>query len=174
MNDIQLKKLAALISLDNLDSLDTLSPAPSTMKIFLFTPEDYYLSKDQFDTVKTIIQPNESLYVAQLGYVQHSISKLTEVYSFKQPLDFQKYKEIWLDTLSFVFSDSCEWLIVVDESLNGGEGIFVGNDVRAAQFWKQYKNANRDILKFIELCIGEHKKRNVPLKHMFNILNICR
>lgn len=174
LSNIQLRKLSSLVPIYNFSCLDTLFLTPSLRKILLYPTDDFHLSEDQFDVIKTIIPCGNSLYVAQIGHGQNSILHSTPVYKLKQPFDYREYQEIWLDTISFIFSDSYEWVIVIDESLIGGEGLFIGNDVAASQFWKQYKRGNSDIAEFVQFCVNEHKKRDIGFEHMLNILHMCK
>lgn len=73
-----------------------------------------------------------------------------------------------------MFSSSYEWIIVIDESLEGGEALFVGTPERVRLFESFYGRTKTDLLQFVRFYLDEAERRKVSLNHLSNMISILQ
>lgn len=155
---------------NNLDELEFQSPYS---KALIYPTNDVLLYEHQFEAVKSIINDGETLNVMQMGYCEGFFSPQTVIYRFEFPADYDEYSSLPFDTISLMFPDSMRWILFIDESLEGGEGLLVGDKDTIKEFNNIYDSNVKDILRFVIFHIKDHQHRNVGFDHTLNILQNC-
>ena len=143
-------------------------------KTLIYPTNDVQLYEDQFDSLLHTMNTEGQLIVAQVGYNDNVFEKDNVVYLFDRPFTYADYAALNLYRAVIMFSSSYEWIIAIDESLEGGEALFVGTPERVRLFESFYGRTKTDLLQFVRFYLDEAERRKVSLNHLSNMISILQ
>lgn len=167
--------LKKFISTGKFDDLVDVDYNESLKKVLLYPTNDFYLTDNQFDCIKSMVSKDESIYVMHMnwrcddGFFDFN----NEYYQLPSNCEYSRYKSLPLDTISIVFPSSFRWLVITDESYDGGMAFFIGEYASTQCFSNLYTTTQSDLAKFVEDALLAHKKRKAPLEYLHKFLQIC-
>ena len=176
IDTVQRNKLESLIrsGLSKFTYIHDIKFADDMKKTLIYPTNDVQLYEDQFDSLLHTMNTEEQLIVAQVGYNDNLFEKDNVVYLFDRPFTYADYAALNLSSAVIMFSSSYEWIIVIDESLEGGEALFVGTPERVRLFESFYGRTKTDLLQFVRFYLDEAERRKVSLNHLSNMISILQ
>lgn len=166
-------KTLIMKGLGDFEGLDGLVFAPDTLKAVIYPTDDVCLNKDQYNKLVSILKSEEELTVIQAGWTNDFFAEGNIAYTFCEPFSYEEYSELKFFSPSIIISSLLEWLIIIDESLYGGEALIVGKDDRVSQFLEKNGHGIQDILRFVDFYINDSYERSykpIYLKKMIRLL----
>lgn len=127
-------------------------------KVLIYPTDDVLLFEHQYEAIKTLMCDWEEMYVMQLGDKVDIFDKKNTVVSMKHPFEFFEYSRIDYYSLTLYFSSSFEWLLITDETFDGGIGILIGTNEKISLFRNNYSYCYSDLLKYVETCLDDNDK----------------
>ena len=143
-------------------------------KRILYPTNDFHLTKEQFHAIKCLLQPDENLILFQMGFDDGFFSPKNSYYKINCDINYREYDEIWIDSISALSSDTWEWLVLIDEALEGGLGVFIASEEVVKKFSEIYVNMTTDIIRFVELFLYHRNPSPEMIKFMMDILCMCK
>lgn len=143
-------------------------------KRLLYPTDDFYLTKDQFATIKRLLRPNENLNLLQMGFDEGFFSLKNIYYQMDYNIEYQDYHKIWVDSISVLFPDSYEWIVLIDEAAEGGLGMFIASEKPIKKFTQKYTNLTADVIRFVEFFASRKHFDCEMQKYMLDILRMCK
>ena len=163
-------RLARLLKNSQFESLSDIAIDSSLRQLLLFPTDDYLLSLEQFEAVVCLLEPNETLCVMQMDEFDGLLDARNSMFVFSEPYAFEEYQQLNLYSMTMLFSESCEWFIITDELLAGGEGLFVGKKDLAKRFAEQYGHLKEDRVRYEKYWKEGKRVRGVCDYHMKEML----
>ena len=77
-----------------------------------------------------------------------------------------------MSTLNVLFSSSEDWIVLIEESLEGGIAVLAGSHDFVRRFRSIYSKSESDFRNYVEFCIKEYQTRKVPLTQLTEILKL--
>ena len=163
-----------LLKYYKIENIDDVLFVDNLYKILIYPTDAFYLHREQFDAIINIIDNQDILFVTQLGYDGELADSKNSIHQIKFPFDYNQYRSIQLETISILCSSKFNWILVIDESIEGGEGVFAGTKDIVDKLKISYDRCLIDLINFVEFSIYDSQKRNVGYKHMLNLLNLLK
>lgn len=163
-----------LIKKYDFDSIDDVVFGDNLYKTFIYTTDDYYLYEDQFRALTSILHKDEILYVAQMGYQCNLFDVSNKIVEMRFPFSYSEYRKIDLHSIAVLFSNRFEWILIIDESIEGGEGILAGSLNFISKFNFNYSRSLKDLIQFVEFSIMDSQRRNTEFNHLMNIFHLLK
>lgn len=143
-------------------------------KRMLYPTEDFHLNEAQFRVIKSLLAPGEDLLILQMGFEEGLFSFRNNLYVCDCDLSYAAYDEIWIDTISVVAPSSWAWIVLIDEALEGGLGIFISDPELINRFDRLYGNTVSDMVSFVASFIRRMDAPSYPIKYMMEVLTLCK
>lgn len=162
-----------LRGLREFEGLDGLRFASGTAKAIIYPTDDVCLNEEQYNAIVSILKGGEDMTVIQCGWSNNFFAEDRIAYTFCEPFCYEEYSKLDFFSPSIIFSSLHEWIIIIDESLNGGEALIVGDPNRIAQFLKTNDNGIHDLLRFVSFYLNDAWERSYKtdyLKKMIHLL----
>lgn len=138
-----IKRMKSIIELTSNASLEEVQTKKNFEKIMLLHTNDVYLSMEQFFALQNFLKEVKEEYCYVLNYYALSDEKSFEVlpdskvvYLVDKNVTYNQYTEIFLCELSLIVSKNFNWIIAIEESVEGGVGIFAADPVLVRIFQK--------------------------------------
>lgn len=140
-------------------------------KTLLYPTDDVLLYLDQFEALmQTAFQTSKEIYLLSEGYDE--TFENGELYVLTDVRDYEAYAKLNISTLNVMFAPSDDWIMLIEESLEGGIAVLAGTKHFIDQFRSFYGKGESDLRDYVEFCIREHLTRNVPLTQLTQILKM--
>ena len=162
-------KLQSLLITTQISNIDEVVFPYQFNATLLYPTDDFLLTERQFNALTSLSNQNK-IFIMQIGYSDNFLSEDNEIYLLEPPVSYQEYSKLRFDTITIMFSDSYDWIALIDESIEGGECILAGNQQIIKQFQNSY--SNNDIIKFVLFQINDYKERQhiEILDHLLSIV----
>ena len=102
------------------DAITDLEIALGKAYVIINKTADLWLSEAQFNAITHLVGSQRALYVVQ--------SDSDDVYRLVLPTSYNEYYNLNLFSLSFIAPESFDWVIVIDEGVEFGRGVLIGNE----------------------------------------------
>ena len=135
------------------ESLIELKVNPDFEKILLYPTNDLYLSEVQFKAFLDFLNKinTKRCFLTQFdGGWEGIYARENIVWELTQETSYEEYLGAKLYSLSMLFANDGEWAIFIEESLNGGIGLFVGKKEMVDIFQVSYTKCNYDLERYIQ------------------------
>lgn len=140
-------------------------------KTLLYPTDDVLLYRDQFEALmQTALQTSKEVYLLSEGYDE--TFENGELFVLTDLRDYEAYVNLNIRTLNVMFAPSDDWIMLIEESLEGGIAVLAGTKRFIDQFRTFYGKGESDLRDYVEFCIREHLTRNVPLTQLTQILKM--
>ena len=140
-------------------------------KTLLYPTDDVLLYRDQFEALmQTALQTSKEVYLLSEGYDE--TFENGELFVLTDLRDYEAYAKLNIRTLNVMFAPSDDWIMLIEESLEGGIAVLAGTKRFIDQFRTFYGKGESDLRDYVEFCIREHLTRNVPLTQLTQILKM--
>ena len=137
-------------------------------KTLMYPTDDVLLYKDQFDSLISVaLKADKEIYLLAEDY-EGSFDN-GELFVLSDLSDYEDYAKLNLSTLNVLFSSSEEWIVLIEESLEGGIAVLAGSHDFVRQFKSTYLKGESDFRNYVRFCI---KTRKVPLTQLTEIINL--
>ena len=137
-------------------------------KTLLYPTDDVLLYLDQFEALmQTAFQTSKEIYLLSEGYDE--TFENGELYVLTDLRDYEAYAKLNISTLNVMFAPSDDWIMLIEESLEGGIAVLAGTKHFIGQFRSFYGKGESDLRDYVEFCIREHLTHNVPLTQLTQI-----
>ena len=172
-----IERLKKLIVQGTFDNIYDVAFVEGIKRIILFPTNDLILNENQFDTlVNSLIIGKEALYLMQLGENSDIFSQGNAVFKFAPPHLYREYFKCYeeenLYSICIMFSDSFEWVCVIDECLEGGVAILAGYPTVINEFELKYGNSKNDLNNYLDFLKEDEKrtKSNLQVELILKVL----
>ena len=145
---------------DSILDLNIPSDVPTAL---LYNTYDLWLNKKQFDALMDITSSYEALYIAQ--------NDSDETYRFDLPISYDEYKALNLYSVSFITTDKFDWVIVIDECLESGIGVMIGDLRFIKNFNTLYSDSLTDIYELISFHYINQAKNPKSIQNLIKLLS---
>ena len=166
------KKLENILKTKEVKSLAGLAFSEKVDSSILYPTDDYFLTEFQFQSIVKLLSQNDKLYVMQMGANDDLDSLEHEIYELSYPYSYTDYRSLDFYSISIIFSSQCDWIIIIDESLNGGIGLFVGDVAKVSFFETVYAKTKSDICHMVKFFIDDSKRNKNAIPYMKRIINL--
>ncbi len=169
LNIEDIEKLKTIIREDHPAELLEFKINPEFKKVFLYPTNDVYLYEEQFNALLNVIgeiAEDGNINIIQAGHYRIYKPGNT-VCTLCVPFDFNEYLSINLDSITLIYPDSCSWVLISDEELYFGWGIFCSSDDIIEKFKRYYPTYKNDIVKYKQA----HERRPKLVETMLEFLN---
>lgn len=120
--------------------------------------------------MQTALQTSKEVYLLSEGYDE--TFENGELFVLTDLRDYEAYVNLNIRTLNVMFAPSDDWIMLIEESLEGGIAVLAGTKRFIDQFRTFYGKGESDLRDYVEFCIREHLTRNVPLTQLTQILKM--
>lgn len=160
-NNIFFKKQISKVLLSTkIVSLTDLKYPKEYKKTILYPTNDLLLFEKQFLSLIKLLDRNAPLFLMQAGENDDFRDSRNQIYIISSPFSFNDYMRIeGLYSMTMHFSSPCKWILLIDESLEGGIGVLIGEKEIIEQFENTYGRTSEDRKK-LELFFEKDAKRN--------------
>lgn len=149
MNKVEKNALSKILSVDKVNSLFDIKLAQGYQRLMLYPTYDLWLTEKQYVVLKDFLKiiGEDEFYFTQFdgsGLQKEKqyngiFSEKNPVYKFDLNTKYSEYNNLFLFSVSVLFSTSGTWAIFVDETFDAGCGIFVSNKDYVNMFEKLYE-----------------------------------
>lgn len=140
-------------------------------KTLLYPTDDVLLYRDQFEALmQTALQTSGEVYLLSEG--DDETFENGELYVLTDLRDYEVYVNLNIRTLNVMFAPSDDWIMLIEESLEGGIAVLAGTKRFIDRFRTFYGKGESHLRDYVEFCIREHLTRNVPLTQLTQILKM--
>ncbi len=153
--DLEIFKKFLGIELNYINNLYDIEIPQNSYRTLIYPTNDFFLYEHQFDAVKSLVKQDEKIYVFQLD-------DLSFVHEFSYPFDYKAYCCLNLYSVSIMFSNSLEWIIIIDEAVEYGKGVFISNFSLKEKFENIY-NSKNDLSEIIKFTNEDTEKRKYDI-----------
>lgn len=167
-----LDKINKILKCKKIESLIDVEFAKKVNVSIIYPTDDYLLDELQFQAIVNLLDKNDNLYIMQLGIDSNLHSLNHELYQLNYPYSYQEYQLLEFYSISVVFSNKLDWILLIDESLNGGIGILAGDSTNINLFETTYGKTKNDICKLGEFFIEDATRNKNALLYMKKIFNL--
>ena len=151
-----IEKLKKIVPEDHPTELFGFKLSPKYEKIFLYPTNDVCLYEDQFNILKEIAPAGDRINIVENG--NYSVySPGNTVYVLTGPFSFSEYESIWLDSVTMIYPDSMKWILLTDEELYFGWGIFCTDKDTAKKIRDIYPAHTDSMTKYTNAHISNPK-----------------
>lgn len=163
-------EIKQLIDAQRIESLIDVEIPEDLHASLLYSTDDYFLSEKQFSSLVKLLQEGDSLYVMQLGD-SDDLSELNhELYEFPFFCSYEDYRALDFYSISILFSSQYNWVLVIDESLEGGIGLFVGEKDAVDLFESFYGRTAKDLCELVLFFLRDSDRNKNSLLYMERLL----
>ena len=159
-----LSNIACFLGDTQITEFQALKIPSAKSSLLLYNTDDLWLSKPQFETLTKFVSTNEKIYIAQLDSA--------EVYELTTPIKYDVYDSLNLFSTTFICSENFEWLIVIDEGLESGIGVLIGENDFVQQYIDLYGHALRDIYDLITFHYKDSLRNPYSIENLVQILSL--
>ena len=156
--------ISCFIEKGNVTDIQNLKVPSEKSSILLYNTDDLWLSKSQFEALIKLLSFGEKLYAAQ--------NDSEEIYEMTAPLKYENYENLNLFSISFIASEKFEWVIVIDEGLESGTGVLVGEPDFIQKYIHQYGHALKDIYDLIAFHYNDSSRNPRSIDNLVKILSL--
>ena len=140
-------------------------------KTLMYPTDDVLLYKDQFDSLISVaLKSDKEIFLLAEDY-EGSFDN-GELFVLSDLSDYEEYAKLNLSTLNVLFSSSEDWIVLIEESLEGGIAVLAGSHDFVRQFKSIYLKGESDFRNYVRFCIKEYQTRKVPLTQLTEIINL--
>ena len=140
-------------------------------KTLMYPTDDVLLYKDQFDSLlSAALKSDKEIFLLAEDY-EGSFDN-GELFVLSDLSDYEEYAKLNLSTLNVLFSSSEDWIVLIEESLEGGIAVLAGSHDFVRQFKSIYLKGESDFRNYVRFCIKEYQTRKVPLTQLTEIINL--
>ncbi|MDE6677204.1 MAG: hypothetical protein K2K12_05805 [Clostridia bacterium] len=130
---------------------------PELQTSLIYPTCDLFLTKQQYDSLWRFLNAigEDKFYLTQFDNVPSGIDSEENTFlCIDKNTDYHEYMEINLYSLSLLISENGTWAIFIDETLDGGIGIFVASQKYMEAFQLCYPQLSNDLLSYQEDAKG--------------------
>lgn len=140
-------------------------------KTLMYPTDDVLLYKDQFDSLlSAALKSDKEIFLLTEGY--NGSFDNGELFVLSDLNDYEEYTKLNVSTLNVLFSSSEDWIVLIEESLEGGIAVLAGSHDFVRRFRSIYSKSESDFRNYVEFCIKEYQTRKVPLTQLTEILKL--
>ena len=140
-------------------------------KTLLYPTDDVLLYKNQFDSLMSVaLKSNKEIFLLAEGY--DGSFENGQLFVLSGLNDYEEYSKLNISTLNILFSPSEDWIVLIEESLEGGIAILAGTHIFLEQFRSMYSQGESDFRNYVKFCISEYQTRKVPLAQLTEIIDM--
>ena len=159
-NSFLKKQISRVLLNSKIVSLKDLKYPKLYKKTILYPTNDLLLYEKQFLSIIELLEGNAPLFFMQAGENDDFRDSRNQAYIISSPFSFNDYMKIdGLYSMTIHFSSPCKWILLIDESLEGGIGLLIGEKEIIEQFENTYGRTSEDRKK-LELFFEKDAKRN--------------
>ncbi len=139
--------IASYIKVPRADTLTDISFEKPLDKIVLYPTNDLYLTESQYNAFIKFLNNlhEERFFVTQFDGGRNGIfSDDNIVWEIGQDTKYKDYYNINLFSLSMLFSQNGKWAIFIEETLDGGIGLIMGDKDSIIEFKKSYPQYSQE------------------------------
>ncbi len=145
---------------DSILDLNIPSDIPTAL---LYSTNDLWLNKKQFDALMDITSSYKALYIAQ--------NDSDEMFRFDLPMSYEEYINLNLYSVSFITSDKFDWVIVIEEGLESGIGVMIGDLRFIKNFNTLYSDSLTDIYELISFHYRDQARNPKSIQNLIKLLS---
>lgn len=122
-------------------------------KAFIYPTDDVYLTQRQFYALVSILGQNEQLFAMEMNWsTKLGFFDKDNVYFSLATKTYTEYLSTRFSTISLLFSDSFDWVILCDEDRYSGHAVMLGQRARVERFKSAYGLCESDTKKYVDYC----------------------
>ena len=160
-----LSNIECFLDVDKFEAIEELKISSNNASVLIYNTNDLWLSKPQFDVLTKLISPQKTLYVAQ--------KDSEDIYELELPIKYEEYSKLDLFSISFIASEKFDWVIVMDEGLESGIGILIGNPDFVKQYISKYENGLKDLYDLITFHYRSNSRNSHSIEKLMKILSFA-
>ena len=132
-------QISKVLSSTRIVSLTDLDYPKKYKKSIIYPTNDLLLYENQFFSLINLLDGNAPLLLIQEGENDDFCDSKNQIIKMSPPFSFNDYMKIdGLYSMTMHFSYPCKWILLIDESLEGGIGLLIGEKKKIEQFEKQW------------------------------------
>ena len=159
-----MEKLKCFLGDDKIDySILDLNIPSDVQTCLLYSTNDLWLNKKQFDALMDITSSYKALYIAQ--------NDSDETFRFDLPMSYEEYINLNLYSVSFITSDKFDWVIVIEEGLESGIGVMIGDLHFINNFNTLYSDSLTDIYELISFHYRDQARNPKSIQNLIKLLS---
>lgn len=165
------KRIGKFIRNKKISDIVEISLCEGITSSLIYPTDDHLLYECQLSAVVKLLEEHESLYALQLGWSDVLGADTNELFILSPPFN-EEYYNLDLSTFTLLFSNSYQWLVLIDEAQEGGVGLIVGEKDIIEKFDSIYGRTKQDIVSFVNFHLDEEKRRSRTLTILPKIIKI--
>ena len=173
-DDLLLSKINNILKSKKIEFLGDIEFSENLDVSILYPTDDYLLDEFQFQSIVSLLDKKDNLYVMQLGEDSYIHSLKHELYQLGYPYSYEEYKQLNFYSISVIFSSKLDWILIIDESLDGGIGILGGDSEIVDIFEKEYGKTKKDMCKLVKFFIEDSNRNKHALLYMKKIFDLLQ
>lgn len=130
----------------------------------LYNTNDLCLNKDQFYVLMSLLSGQRKIYVAQ--------NDSDEVFELDTPVDYKDYESLDLFSMTYLSSDSLDWVAVIDEELESGIGVLIADSDLINRFNSNYADELNDTNNLISFFYRDSHRNRFSIQNMVRVLSL--
>ena len=175
-NTAEIKRhIQKLLTTTKLQDIDDVKFNPGFRKVLLYPTEDLALTNEQFEALLKA-HTGSRIFVMQIGYDDDFLSDNNDVYVLSAPCSYEEYENLRFDTITILFSEDDDWIVLIDESAEGGVGLLAATSQVIERFESYYKNSKNDIISFVSYYLHDYvdRKHDTTIIHIATLIEMLR
>lgn len=171
-NNLIINKLKKFINNGTFDYIMDAGYNDCYLKTLMFPTDDLHLTKEQFESLTHLLNDGETIYVMQMAWDMKDgfFDINNQCFQLKSPIEYSEYASLELYTISLLVPTQFNWIVLVEENLDNGEALFIGDKKVTEQFRQIYSSNQDDLAKYVLMWLSDYKNRNVKLDYLERVL----
>lgn len=130
----------------------------------LYNTNDLCLNKDQFYVLMSLLSGQRKIYVAQ--------NDSDEVFELDTSAYYKDYESLDLFSMTYLSSDSLDWVAVIDEELESGIGVLIADSDLINRFNSNYADELNDTNNLISFFYRDSHRNRFSIQNMVRVLSL--
>ncbi len=140
----------------------------------LYSTDDLFLTEHQFNALKSVINQDTRIYVTQNDEDNPMTADNYLIWELSADIMYDEYVEIPLFSNAIIFPNTLDWILIIEETLDGGVGILAGNVTMISAFESAYGQTRRDVRDLVLFHLEHSRIRDTYNDNLKRLLSMIR